>query len=303
EKGKGSVFTVRIPIEAGPGYQQLTSDNVSDVEVDTSRPIVVIAEDNKDIREYVRASLADAYEVHTAKDGQEGYSLANRYMPDIIISDIMMPVMDGLKLCEKVKQNIRLSHIPVILLTAKDSNEDRSEGYKTGADSYISKPFTSEMLYARIQNLLESRKNLAKQFFNSVPENHSTELIQSGFSSIDNEFLQKITCYIEENLSSDDLDIGTLAEKMNMSSSSLYRKLKGLIGISAIEFIRKIKMRKAADMLASGNFNVSETAWNVGINSMIHFRQCFKEEYGMCPSEYKKKFQPTFTQNGSNPQG
>jgi len=185
-----------------------------------------------------------------------------------------MPVMDGLKLCEKVKQNIRLSHIPVILLTAKDSNEDRSEGYKSGADSYISKPFTSEMLNARIQNLLESRKNLAKQFFNSVPENHSTELIQNGFSSIDNEFLQKITSYIEENLSSDDLDIGTLAEKMNMSSSSLYRKLKGLIGISAIEFIRKIKMRKAADMLASGNFNVSETAWNVGINSMIHFRQC-----------------------------
>ena len=303
EKGKGSVFTVRIPIEAGPGYQQLISDNVSDVEVDTSRPIVVIAEDNKDIREYVRASLADVYEVHTAKDGQEGYSLANRYMPDIIISDIMMPVMDGLKLCEKVKQNIRLSHIPVILLTAKDSNEDRSEGYKSGADSYISKPFTSEMLNARIQNLLESRKNLAKQFFNSAPENHSTELIQNGFSSIDNEFLQKITSYIEENLSSDDLDIGTLAEKMNMSSSSLYRKLKGLIGISAIEFIRKIKMRKAADMLASGNFNVSETAWNVGINSMIHFRQCFKEEYGMCPSEYKKKFQPTFTQNGSNPQG
>ena len=292
EMGKGSVFTVRIPLESAQEFQPSKLDTISDAEANNSRPIIVIAEDNYDIREYLKASLLDNYDVHTAKDGQEGYSLAIRYMPDIIISDIMMPVMDGLKFCEKVKQHISLSHIPVILLTAKDTNEDRSEGYKSGADSYITKPFTSEMLNARIQNLLESRQKLAKQFVNSVPEKNTIDLVHSGFSSIDNEFLQKISNYIEENLSSDDLDIGSLAEKMNMSPSSLYRKLKGLIGISAIEFIRKIKMRKAAEMLASGNFNVSETTWNVGINSMIYFRQCFKDEFGMSPSEYKKKHQP-----------
>jgi CheY-like chemotaxis protein/AraC-like DNA-binding protein len=290
--GKGSVFTVRIPLESIQEFLPSKLDPMNDTEANSTRPIVVIAEDNNDIREYVKASLLDNYDVYTAKDGQEGYSLAIRYMPDIIISDIMMPVMDGLKLCEKVKQHISLSHIPVILLTAKDTNEDRSEGYKSGADSYITKPFTSEMLNARIQNLLESRKKLARQYIDSVPENQPMKVTQSGFSSIDNEFLQKITNYIEDNLLSDDLDIGSLAEKMNMSPSSLYRKLKGLIGISAIEFIRKIKMRKAAEMLASGNFNVSETTWNVGINSMIYFRQCFKDEFGMSPSEYKKKHQP-----------
>jgi signal transduction histidine kinase/ligand-binding sensor domain-containing protein/CheY-like chemotaxis protein/AraC-like DNA-binding protein len=292
EIGKGSVFTVRIPLESIQEFQPSKLDTVNDTEANSTRPIVVIAEDNKDIREYIKSSLLDNYEVYTAKDGQEGYSLAIRYMPDIIISDIMMPVMDGLQLCEKVKQHISLSHIPVILLTAKDTNEDRSEGYKSGADSYITKPFTSEMLNARIQNLLESRKNLARQYIDSNPENQPMKVALGGFSSIDNEFLQKITNYIEDNLLSDDLDIGSLAEKMNMSPSSLYRKLKGLIGISAIEFIRKIKMRKAAEMLASGNFNVSETTWNVGINSMIYFRQCFKDEFGMSPSEYKKKHQP-----------
>lgn len=290
EKNKGSIFIVKIPIEPITDNKDIKSYPESDIDADSTRPIIVVAEDNDDIREYIKESLSDTYDIFTAKNGLEGYSLSCRYIPDIIVSDIMMPVMDGWALCEKVKQDIKLSHIPVIFLTAKDTIEDRVEGYKVGADSYIPKPFTSEILRARISNLLESRKKLAQQFVNSVHVNNSpAEQNQNIFSEVDNEFIKKVTNYIEDNLSSEDLDIGAIAENMNMSPSTLYRKLKALLGISAVAFIRKVKMRKAAEMLSSGNFNVSETAWNVGINSMIYFRQCFKDEYGISPSEFKNK--------------
>ena len=289
EPGKGSKFAVSLPVtraeDEGAGEEVSPApENQPD-----SKPIVVIVEDNEDIRNYVRETLGDEYTVLQAKNGEEGWAVILRTVPDLLISDIMMPVMDGIELCSKVKHDVRVSHVPVILLTAKDTLESRSEGYEAGADSYLTKPFTGSMLRSRIRNLLESRRHLADLFGNALQDRKEQEVAESSFLAIDNDFVRKITDLIEENLSSENLDVTYLADHLHMSASTLYRKMKALLGISANEYIRKIRMRKAAEMLASGNFNVSETSWAIGINSLIYFRQCFKEEYGCSPSEYRKR--------------
>ena len=287
--GKGSTFMVTMPllIKDIDESENTVVSYEEDKDVDR-RPQVVVIDDNEEIRSYVKESLVGRYDVFTANNGAEGLKLISKYIPDIIISDIMMPVMDGIQLCSNVKKDLRLSHIPVILLTAKNTIEDRSEGYEAGADSYLTKPFTSTMLHTRISTLLESRRKIMSQFTEAISDDKAMEVAQDNYAAIDNEYLKQMTDLIEANISSENLDVAWLADKMNMSPSTLYRKLKGLIGISANEYIRKIKMRKAAEMLASGQYNVSETSWNVGISSVIYFRQCFKEEYGVSPSEYRK---------------
>ncbi len=255
---------------------------------------VLVCDDDKAIVDAARIYLeSEGYAVKTAYNGREAVEIANKETLHCIILDIMMPVMDGIELCSKVKHDVRVSHVPVILLTAKDTLESRSEGYEAGADSYLTKPFTGSMLRSRIRNLLESRRHLADLFGNALQDRKEQEVAESSFLAIDNDFVRKITDLIEENLSSENLDVTYLADHLHMSASTLYRKMKALLGISANEYIRKIRMRKAAEMLASGNFNVSETAWNVGINSLIYFRQCFREEYGCSPSEYRRMKNPS----------
>ncbi len=288
EPGKGSVFIVSLPWTSGVRLEESTGEERQPESPDTeAKPILVIVEDNEDIRNYVRETLSDRYTVLQARDGEEGWSLILRTVPDLVISDIMMPVTDGIELCRRIRQEVQVSHIPVILLTAKDSMESRSEGYDVGADSYLTKPFTGSMLRSRIHNLLESRRRLTDRFGSLIQEPRADGPLP--FLAIDNDFIRKVTDLVEENLSSEDLDVGSLAGQLNMSASTLYRKMKALTGLSTNEFIRKIRMRKAAEMLSSGNFNVSETAWNIGINSLIYFRQCFKEEYGCSPSVYRKR--------------
>lgn len=287
ERGKGSCFTIRLPMQTGQSGSSLPEEPVDS---ETTAQRILVVEDNADIRDYLSTILSGDYEVHTASDGEEGLAVALRFIPDVIISDIMMPKMDGLEMCRRIKGDIRLSHIPVVLLTAKDTLADKSEGYKVGADSYITKPFTSELIKARVANLIQSRSQLARQYMHQINNPAAAEPKQdNGFSPLDNKFLQKLTSYIEENLSSEELDISNMAAHMNVSISSLYRKLKSLTGVSANDYVRKIKLRKAAEMLSSGEFNVSETAWNIGISSFAYFRQIFKEEFGCTPSEFKKK--------------
>ncbi len=288
EVDKGSIFKVFLPIVRSASDEAAAADAGEELPVSDS-PVIVLVEDDRDIRHYVREALAESYSVFTAKNGSDGYNLVTKYIPDLVISDIMMPVMDGLTLCTMIKNDVRTSHIPVVLLTAKDSMDDRSKGYQAGADSYLTKPFTSGMLTSRVKNLIDARRSMMQQFSSAINQKRDQDVARSQFSKLDNEYISRITAIIEENLSSENLDVSFLAEKMNMSTSTLYRKLKGLIGISANEFIRKIRMRNAAEMLASGNFNVSEAAWNTGFNSVIYFRQCFKDEFGVSPSEYKKK--------------
>ena len=249
---------------------------------------MVVVEDDKDIRHYIRESLEETYSVFTAKNGNDGYKLVVKHIPDLVISDVMMPEMDGFSLCSLVKNDVRTCHIPVILLTAKDTMEDRSKGYRAGADSYLTKPFTSDMLLSRVGNLIESRERLASQFSSALREHRDLTGIQEQISKLDSEFLSRLTGLIRDNIGSDSLDVTFLAEKMNMSTSTLYRKMKAVLGISANRYIRKIRMQRAAELLASGDCNVSEAAWQVGISDLLYFRQCFRDEFGVAPSDYRK---------------
>ena len=297
----GTTFTLRLltentypnAIHAQHDMEKKPIDAEETTITDTpteNHPIVLVVEDNADIREYIRSSFTDIYEVITAKDGKEGWELAQARIPNIIVSDIMMPVMDGIELCKRIKEDMRTSHIPVILLTAKDSLQDKEEGYASGADSYLTKPFSAKLLHSRINNLLETRKKIASllALTDTQPKQESAV---SSLNKLDNEFLQKITQIIEENLEMEKMDIAFIADKMCMSHSTLYRKIKGLTDMSANEFIRKVKMRKGVELLMSGQYTISEIAYMIGFSSVAYFRQCFKDEYGMSPSDYVKQKQ------------
>ncbi len=258
---------------------------------DSGKPILLLVEDNYDISDYIKESLYDSFTVITATNGAEGVKIALDIIPDIIVSDIMMPVMTGTELCEKLKQNIKTSHIPIILLTAKDSPSDKEHGYQVGADSYLTKPFNSTLLHSRINNLLESRRRIANSLINNTPVIQGVASGNSDVSpinKIDNAFIEKVTSYIEENIQSEKVDVGSLASSMNLSNSTLYRKIKALTGLSPVEYIRKIKMRKAKQLLMSGNVTVSEVAYMIGFNNIVYFRQCFKEEFNILPSQVIK---------------
>lgn len=294
--GKGSVFSVSLLTnniypkalhkdETEKEEPEETQTGRTPTVPDGAKPILLVVEDDADIREYIAGSFADYFNVMTAEDGNEGLHEAFTHTPDLIISDIMMPGMDGVTFCGKVKEDIRTSHIPVILLTAKDTAEDKEAGYQSGADSYLTKPFSASLLHSRINNLLETRRKLAEQFSYSLQSNQHKE----SLNQLDNEFLSNLTRLIEDNLESEKMDITYLADKLSMSGSTLYRKVKALTGISTNEFARKIKMKNAEQLLLSGKYNISEVAFRVGMSSPVYFRQCFKEEFGLSPSEYLKR--------------
>ena len=242
---------------------------------------ILIVEDDKEIRDGVEIYLKNqGYQVWKAANGKEGLEIVAQEEIHLAILDIMMPVMDGITLCRHLKEDVRTSHIPVILLTAKDSLQDKEEGYQVGADSYLTKPFSASLLRSRINNLLDSRKKLIAQFQHSI--------ITEALSKLDNEFIEKITQLVEDNLSSEKIDITYLSDKMCMSGSTLYRKMKALTGLSTNEYIRKVKMQNAERLLLEGKYNISEIAYKVGMNSTGYFRQCFKDEFGVSPSDYLK---------------
>ena len=280
-----------------PEDQETITDDSHTAATENSKPILLIVEDNEDIQKYIAESFSDSFEVITGSNGEEGKQQALNRIPDIIVSDIMMPVMDGITLCRQLKEDVRTSHIPVILLTAKDSLQDKEEGYEVGADSYLTKPFSASLLRSRINNLLDSRKKLIAQFQQTGtshnPNSHLDEkrsIITEALSKLDNEFIEKITQLVEDNLSSEKIDITYLSDKMCMSGSTLYRKMKALTGLSTNEYIRKVKMQNAERLLLEGKYNISEIAYKIGMNSTGYFRQCFKDEFGVSPSDYLKQF-------------
>ena len=267
-------------------------------EGEDARPVLLVVEDNNDIREYIRSSFEDMYEVLTASNGKEGWDIAKVRIPSVIVSDIMMPIMDGIAFCKRVKQDMRTSHIPVILLTAKDSIQDREEGYAVGADSFIAKPFSARLLTRRIENLLAGRRKLAAliaaKTVSSVGSSTQEALKDLGegnhtLNKLDREFLDKVARIIEENLSMEKIDVGFIADKMCMSHSTLYRKIKCLTDMSVNEFVRKVKLKKSVDLLLGGEYSIAEISDLAGFSSVAYFRQCFKDEYGMAPSEYLKQ--------------
>ena len=256
--------------------QQLVSEN-------TNRPTILVIDDNNDIRQYEHTLLQDDYIVLEAVDGKEGLEIARKEVPDLVICDVMMPVMDGLEFTEQLKTGTATSHIPVIMLTAKNLEEHRAEGYEHGADSYITKPFHSKVLLARIENLLKQRKLLKKQFQGS--QEAEQVIAESHLEDRDKQFLKQLHAIIQQNLSDSEFSVEDIGKQIGLSRVQLYRKVKAMTGSSVVDLLRKARLAKAKRLLETRSMSVSEVAYDVGFSAPSYFTKCFKEEYGILPGD------------------
>ena len=260
---------------AGVSSQSEALERVSEAE--SSAPSVLVVDDNKDIRDFVSSVLKDSYRILTAPDGQAALDKALKELPDLVVSDVMMPVMDGLELCRHLKEETATSHIPVILLTAKSLDEQRAEGYDSGADAYISKPFSEKVLLSRVSNLLRSREALKEHYFETGGSIRS--------SARENDFLGKMRRVIREHLSEPGLSVEWLGGELGLSRVQLFRKVKALTGYSPIEVIRITRLKEARQLLQTTDKTVSEVAYEVGFSSPSYFSKCYRELFGSLPTE------------------
>ncbi len=253
-------------------------------EIDPELSTLLIVDDNPDIIYFLRETFNKTYNLLTASNGKTGLDKALQYIPDLIISDIMMPEIDGLEFCKKIKTDIRTSHIPVVLLTARTSEVFHSEGLETGADDYINKPFNEKILRLRVNNLIESRKRLRERF--SKEANLSPSDI--SITGPDKEFLEKVIMFIEDHIAESDLKVERLAREIGMSHSVLYKKIIALTGLTIVEFIRTIKLKKASLLLSETNLPINHVSLEVGFTDPKYFSKSFQKYYGVTPSQYKK---------------
>ena len=273
---------VNVVVASG-GYENRQIEEAG-IEEQNGKPKILVVEDSEDVRAHLLDNLEDQFTMLEAVDGEEGLSLATDNMPDIIITDLMMPRMDGVELCKKLKTDERTSHIPVIMLTAKATVESRIEGLETGADAYMTKPFNMQELQTRLKSLIEQRKILRERF------GKETELGPSDIAvtSVDEKFLTKAIQIIEDNLGDCDFDVTAMTGEIGMSRMQLFRKLKALTNQTPSEFIRTIRLKRAAQLLKKNFGNVAEVTYEVGFNNLSYFAKCFRELYGVSPSEYTK---------------
>lgn len=248
------------------------------------KPTILIIDDNNDIRQYERTLLQDYYFVLEASDGREGLEIARKEVPDLVICDVMMPVMDGLEFTQQLKTNTATSHIPVIMLTAKNLEEHRAEGYEQGADSYITKPFHSKVLLARVENLLHQRAHLRQLFAQGAAEGKETEEV-SRLDDRDKAFVKQLHDIIKSHMGNSDFGVEDIGAEIGLSRVQLYRKVKAITGSSVVDLLRKARLAKARRLLETNSMNISEVAYEVGFSSPSYFTKCFKEEYGMLPGD------------------
>lgn len=257
-----------------------------------NKPSLLVIDDNNDIRQYLRTLLQDDFYVFEASDGKEGLEVALKEVPDLVICDVMMPVMNGLEFTEQLKTQTITSHIPVIMLTAKNLDEHRAEGYEHGADSYITKPFHSKVLLSRIENLLKQRRLLKTHFenlFNQTSPSAEQEIAMSQLEDRDKQFLHQLHVIIQKNLSNSEFGVEDVGKEIGLSRVQLYRKVKAMTGSSVVDLLRKARLAKAKRLLESRSMSVSEVAYEVGFSAPSYFTKCFKEEYGMLPGEVGNK--------------
>ena len=306
-QGRGSTFSFVIP-DSQPGYDatldkqteiqadtQLIDDySVKDVvaernlslvtgseDYDSDRPLVLVIDDNAGMRSYIRSVLSSSYNVMEAQNGEEGLSVAKKNVPQLVVCDVMMPVMDGLEFCRCMKTDIATSHIPVILLTARTLEDQRIEGYNTGADSYITKPFSVDTLMARVANLLKSRSQLKLIFSGSQQEQQE----QDALGEKDQTFVSQLRDAIKRHIPDTDYSVEDLGSEMGLSRVQLYRKVKALTGYSVVDLLRKARLAKAKRLLETTDKNISEVAYEVGFTTSSYFAKRFKEEYGVRPGD------------------
>ena len=304
-EGKGTTFAVLLPIgkehysemelvdlagirQNGLEYFEpsvtRSKDEIEEHEMSLNgdRPVLLIVEDNIDMRHYIQRILSDGYHIDVAADGKEGISKAEQVVPDLIISDVMMPEMDGYELCKRVKSNELTSHIPVILLTAKADRESKLDGLETGADDYLSKPFDVEELKLIVRNRINEIRRLRDRFSKEI----TLEPRKIAITSLDEKFLTKVLGIIEEHMHEEAFSLDDLSREVGYSSMHLYRKIKALSGQTPGVFLKTIRLKRAAELLAKNSDNVNQVAYSVGFSSPSYFNKCFKEQFGVTPGQY-----------------
>lgn len=309
-EGKGTTFVIELP-DSQPGYdpakdapaatqaekglvddnyiatdttaQEATERITNAEDFDAERPLVLIIDDNNGMRAYLRSILQDKYNVSEATNGEQGLEKARREVPKLVVCDVMMPVMDGLEFTKRLKEDTATSHIPVVLLTARSLSEQRKEGYDTGADSYITKPFSGQVLLSRIENLLRSRIMLRSVFAGDKQETEEEEKLNEA----DKTFVGRLRTAIQENLGDSDFSVERLGEEIGLSRVQLYRKVKALTGQTPVELLRKARLTKARQLLEKTEKSVSEIAYEVGFTSPSYFNKCFKDEFDINPSSLR----------------
>lgn len=320
--GKGTDFTVVIPCSQGnclEGNIDNTNDNATEKKncQPASAPVaeetpsaksadaagnnrerakLLVIDDNKDIRDYISSTFANDYEIIEADNGKDGLEQALKYVPDIVVCDVMMPQMNGIEFCTALKQNTAICHIPIILLTAKTLDEQRVEGYEHGADSYITKPFNSKVLKARIDNLLNNRNTLANLFGKATGQSQNPAESEehkdaedkdatNGLSRMDNEFLNQLRSIIRSNMTNSDFGVEDISSKVGLSRVQLYRKVKAITGTSVVDLLRRARLQEAQKLLTDTNKSISEIAYEVGFSSPSYFTKCYKDEYDTLPGD------------------
>ena len=300
DEKQGTIFTVELPVKVATTVASETStvsvaldtlradvtipnEEELEDEYDSSQPAVLIIDDNEDIRSYVHTLLRTDYRVIEAADGSEGVRKAMKYVPDLVISDVMMPGIDGIECCRRLKNELQTCHIPVILLTACSLDEQRIQGYDGGADSYISKPFSSQLLLARVRNLIDAHRRL-KQFFGD-----RQTLAKEDVCDLDKDFVERFKSLIEQKMGDSGLNVEDLGKDMGLSRVQLYRKIKALTNYAPNELLRIARLKKAASLLASSDMTVAEIGYEVGFSSPSYFAKCYREHFGESPTDYIKR--------------
>lgn len=304
DEKQGTIFTVDLPMQtcevtvsvdsplsssigasvsSALNNAQVAEEEEPEKDYDSSKPSVLVIDDNADIRSYVYSLLHTDYTVIEAVDGSDGIRKAMKYVPDLIISDVMMPGIDGIECCRRLKSELQTCHIPVILLTACSLDEQRIQGYDGGADSYISKPFSSQLLLARVRNLIDSHRRL-KQFFG---DRHT--LAKEDVCDMDKNFVEKFKSLLDAKLGDSNLNVEDLGKDMGLSRVQLYRKIKSLTNYSPNELLRIARLKKAASLLASSDMTVAEIGYEVGFSSPSYFTKCYKEQFGESPTDFLKR--------------
>ncbi|WP_210488162.1 hybrid sensor histidine kinase/response regulator transcription factor [Rufibacter aurantiacus] len=302
--GEGSTFTVTIPVKELSKAQASEEIPVEEIKEPNqpvqaepakpqkpvfadNKPVVLVVEDNDDFRFYLKDSLKPHFNILEARDGKEGWQKALFHLPDLIVSDLMMPEVDGMEFCQKIKADPRTSQIPFVLLTAHASDEKKLKGLDVGANDYLTKPFNFDMLLSRIRNLISQRALLQKVFEKKI----SVQASENEIVSLDDKLIRKAIKYVEDNLSNPDLSVEEMSKELGVSRVHLYKKMMAITGQSPVEFIRKIRLQHAAQFLEKSQLTVAEVAYKVGFNNRKYFTKYFKEEYNILPSNYAESLQ------------